>query len=330
MSDAELLRLRFKDLPLKLEGTLVYRLTKRLNRELRSKGITFEPHVWFSDEWYSPDGIPGIALPFYLAHPRLMKLELKQMLEVEGAGERECMKILRHEAGHAIDTAYRLHFQREYQRTFGSFAKRYPNYYRPRPASRKYVLHLNNWYAQAHPAEDFAETFAVWLTPNSRWRQHYEGWPALKKLQYVDSIMTDIAATKPKVRNRQTFEPTHKLQRTLAQHYQKRQSRYLAAELDFYDEELARIFSSEDRYKNKVTAAAFIRSRRHQLRQTVAHWTGTYQYTVDQVLQAMMSRAQELKLRLGTSERKANRDISILVTVATMNLIHSGRNQVAL
>ena len=26
-------------------------------------------------------------------------------------------------------------------------------------------MHLDPWYAQSHPDEDFAETFAVWLTP---------------------------------------------------------------------------------------------------------------------------------------------------------------------
>src|SRR6266567_3408508 len=97
-----------------------------------------------------------------------MKLERKQMLEVEGGTDTECLRILRHEAGHALDTAFRLHFRRQWRELFGSFAQRYPDFYKPKPKSRNYVLHLRAWYAQAHPAEDFAETFAVWLQPRSR------------------------------------------------------------------------------------------------------------------------------------------------------------------
>ena len=128
MSDEEILTLRFCDLPIRLQGSAVSQRVKRLYAELREKGLNFKPHVWLSDEWFAPDGIPGIAIPFYLVHPRLIRLEQKQMLEVEGEKERECMKILRHEAGHAIDTAYRMHFRREWQELFGSYAKKYPRY----------------------------------------------------------------------------------------------------------------------------------------------------------------------------------------------------------
>ena len=76
--------------------------------ELEARGVTFRPHYWLSDEWFTPDGVPGVAIPFYLAHPRLAKLELAQMLEVEGGDATSCLRILRHEVGHAIDNAYEL------------------------------------------------------------------------------------------------------------------------------------------------------------------------------------------------------------------------------
>ena len=170
LSDEHLLDLRICDLALKIKGSFLEPHIKRLYSELNDRGIRFKPHVWLSEEWFSPDGVPGIAIPFYLAHPRLMKLERKQMLEVEGGTDTECMRILRHEAGHALDTAFRLHFRRHWRELFGSFAQHYPDFYKPKPKSRKYVLHLPAWYAQAHPAEDFAETLAVWLTSRSRWR----------------------------------------------------------------------------------------------------------------------------------------------------------------
>ncbi len=123
--DDELLDVRIKDLGLRFEGTPLEERVGRLHAELESKGLRLKPHAWLSTEWFSPDGVPGIACPFYLAHPRLMKLERKQMLDVEGGTERECMKILRHEAGHAMATAYRLPYRRDYQRTFGK-SRPYP------------------------------------------------------------------------------------------------------------------------------------------------------------------------------------------------------------
>src|ERR1043165_7262414 len=153
--------------------------------------LMFRPHFWLSNEWFTPDGVPGIAVPFYLAHPRLEKLEMDQMLEVEGGTPEWCMKILRHEAGHAIDNAYRLRMRLGRQRVFGPSYMQYPDYYTPKPYSKSYVLHLDSWYAQSHPDEDFAETFAVWLTPDSDWKSRYAGWPALRKLEDMDGLMAE-------------------------------------------------------------------------------------------------------------------------------------------
>ena len=112
------------------------------------------------------------------------------MLEVEGGTPEWCMKILRHEAGHAIDNAYKLRQRRRRQQIFGPSYMQYPEYYTPKPYSKSFVLHLDSWYAQSHPDEDFAETFAVWLNPDSDWRARYADWPALKKLEYMDALMT--------------------------------------------------------------------------------------------------------------------------------------------
>jgi len=163
LTDRQLLDLRLCDLPVRIPGTQLEQRLKRLYRELRGRSLEFRPHVWLAEEWFTPDGVAGFAIPFYLAHPRLMKLERSQMLEVEGATESECMRILRHEAGHAIDNAFRLHARQSWTDTFGSYRVPYPEWYQPQPDSRDYVLNLDAWYAQAHPAEDFAETFAVWL-----------------------------------------------------------------------------------------------------------------------------------------------------------------------
>ena len=136
-----------------------------------------------------------------------MKLEKKMMFDVEGGTWRECMAILRHEAGHALQHGYQLQRRRRWQQLFGPSSKHYPRYYRPNPASRRYVQHLRLWYAQSHPDEDFAETFAVWLRPRSNWRTRYAGWPALKKLEYVDELMGEIAGKRPLITTRERVDP---------------------------------------------------------------------------------------------------------------------------
>jgi hypothetical protein len=175
--DEEILDLKFCDLDLRLEDTEVVKPVQQLYRELKRKGLVFRPHCWLSHEWFVEDYIPGIAIPFYLAHPRLKAIERKMMLEVEGGTHRWCMQILRHECGHALENAYRLRSRKQVQALFGKTTQKYPDHYFPQPCSRDYVIHLEPYYAQCHPDEDFAETFAVWMTPGLDWEKRYAQWP---------------------------------------------------------------------------------------------------------------------------------------------------------
>ena len=134
--------MRMCDLGLKFEDSPLVGFRDQLYAELAQRGLRIKPQIWLSDDWFSPDGIPGIAVPFYMAHPRLMRLERSQMLEVEGGTKQWCMRILRHEAGHAIDTAFRLHRRKSYKAMFGNYSDPYPEYYKPKPRSKNFVLHL--------------------------------------------------------------------------------------------------------------------------------------------------------------------------------------------
>jgi hypothetical protein len=313
-----------------MKGTMVERCVNRLHRELELKGLSFRPHAWLSDEWFTPDGVPGIAVPHYLAHPRLMQLERRMMLEVEGGTEPWCMRILRHEAGHAIDNAYRLHFKPGWRKVFGKFSQPYPEMYQPRPYSRGYVQHLDMWYSQAHPAEDFAETFAVWLTPGSKWRQRYAGWGALRKLEYVEALMRDIAGRPRRVHSTAKVDSLRTNRMTLRDHYQAKRLRYGEDWPDFYDRDLRRLFSDDPQYAHNMTAAEFMRRIRPTLRRVVSRWTGAYQYTIDQVLLDIIDRCHELKLRLAVPERQARVEALMLLTVQTMNYLHEGHHLVVL
>ncbi|MCA9133575.1 MAG: hypothetical protein KDA45_10490 [Planctomycetales bacterium] len=330
LGDDELLDTRMCDLGLSISNTQLEERIEQLYAELDERKLPFHPHCWLSDEWFSPDGVPGIAIPFYLAHPRLMRLERKQILEVEGGTHEWCMKILRHEAGHAIDTAYRLRRRKMYRETFGRVSVPYPDYYRPKPYSRSYVLHLDMWYAQSHPVEDFAESFAVWLRPRSRWRTQYRGWPALKKLEYVSQTMRSLENRKPLVSSRAHVDPLRSFKKTLREHYEKKRAHYGLEHPNFYDRDLRRLFSEAPEHSKNTTAAAFLRRTRTELRKSVSKWTGEYQYTIDQVLSEMIERCRELRLRMAAPEEETKRDLMILLTVQTMNFLHEGHHRVAL
>ncbi len=318
------------DLGVRIEGSMLEERVARINEELRRRGLRFRPDYWLSEEWFSPDGVPGVAIPFYLAHPRLMKLEKRQMLEIEGGTRQWCLRILRHEVGHAIDNAYRLHRRREWRRQFGSSTQPYPEFYSPKPYSKRFVLHLDAWYAQSHPSEDFAESFAVWLKPGSRWRTQYAGWPALKKLRYVDELMREISGQAPLVRKRLKVDSLSRLKKTLREHYEEKRARYSTEHAAVYDRDLRRLFSDSPQHTGRLAASVLLRRLRHDLREVVAHWTGAHQYTIDQVLQEMISRCRELKLRVHRSERHTKRDAMILLTVHTMNYLHAGHHRLAL
>jgi hypothetical protein len=329
-STEELLKVRFCDLDLRLERSPLWERIERLYEELAERDLNFRPHCWLAEEWFSPDGVPGIAIPFYLAHPRLARLEKQQMLEVEGGTETWCMKILRHEAGHTLDTAYRLHRRLRYRQIFGKASEPYPEFYQPKPYSRSFVLHLDLWYAQSHPAEDFAETFAVWLRPRSPWRSRYHDWPAFAKLEYVDDLMQEIAGAAPTIRSTRHIESIRENRRTLGEHYAEKRRRYRGDAPPIYDRELRRLFSNSPENAKRPSAAAFLRGIRVKLRRVVAHWTGQYQYVINQVLSEMIERCRELNLRLATPARQAERDALVMVTVQTMNYLHAGHHRVAL
>lgn len=330
MSDEQLLDLRLCDLGVTIAGTWLRRPINELLRELRACDIRCRPHFWLADEWYTPDGVAGVAIPFYLAHSRLMELEKRQMLEVEGGTFDWCLRILRHEMGHVIDNAYRLHRRSKWRKVFGKYSAPYPEYYRPKPYSKRFVLHLDYWYAQAHPAEDFAETFAVWLTPKSVWQKRYIGWPALRKLEYVDELMSELAGKSPVVRSRQRVGTLRTLRTTLHEHYERKRARHGDIHPDFYDRDLRRLFSDKPTRNDAIPAARFLRRIRAESRRTVSRWTGEYQYTIDQVLKEMTARSQALKLWLDRPEEEAKLEAMVLVTVQTMNYLHSGRHRVAL
>jgi hypothetical protein len=330
LTDRQLLDLRLCDLPVRIRGTHLEQRIEKLYRELESRSLHFRPHVWLGEEWFTPDGVAGFAIPFYLAHPRLIKLERSQMLEVEGASESECMRILRHEAGHAIDNAFRLHSRRSWTNTFGSYRVPYPEWYQPQPGSRDYVLNLDAWYAQAHPAEDFAETFAVWLKQGTHWRRRYEGWGAQRKIEYVDEIMGDLAGKSPRRLGRRHVEALPTLKKTLREHYKRKRAYYTIHWPASYERNLYRVFSSETRHRGNPSAAQFLRRVRRDVCETVARGTGIHLYTINHIVKHMIVRCRTLNLRLTIPEDEALQLSIVALTMQVMQVLRTGYHRIAL
>ncbi len=221
-----LLEIRMCDLALPWDGSRVAALSEQLHKELAQKGFRhFRPDIYVADEWFSPDGVPAIAVPFYLLSPALTGLEKSMMREAEGESDEECMRLLRHEAGHAFDHAWGISRRRDFAVVFGKRPRAYdPDRYHADPESRDFVINLADHYAQAHPDEDLAETFAVWLDPKSDWKRRYRSWPkALAKLNWVDALAQELFDQKPKVLGGPRIGHISRLRRTLATHYAARQ-----------------------------------------------------------------------------------------------------------
>ena len=292
----ELLQMRLGDLPVRIQGSEIEPQVLQLYAQLDARGVPLHPPCYLGDEWFSPNGVPAIAIPFYLAHPRLKELEMAQMLEVAGGDPESCQQLLRHECGHAVDHAFKLGEREDYQAVFGDHEEDYyPETYTPKPYSKSFVLNLPNWYGQSHPDEDFAETFAVWLTDSPEvWRERYKGWKALDKLEFVDRLMQELTAKKPLVHKiRRRFDAS-KSRKTLARHYAERRKLFAEDFPDFYDADLRDIFGRGP--AGDESAAKFMRRHRAALIGSLVHWTGQRKYTVTELVTKLTKRCGKLKL----------------------------------
>jgi len=193
---------------------------KKLYGELDQQGITFHPLTYLSDSWGCPDGTPVIGIPFYLVNGTLREIEKEKIGTVEGA--EEIQKIFRHEAGHAFNYAYSLHKLPRWQEIFDVYDKPYEDNFAPIPGSGKFVRHLEGWYAQKHPDEDFAETFALVITPGFDWKNAYKGTKAYKKLAYVSELIKQYKDRPVKAFSGELNVPIESISLTVEEWYKKR------------------------------------------------------------------------------------------------------------
>jgi hypothetical protein len=325
LSDQELLERRISKLGLKLEGTALEPLIRQFYDELTAKGLVFQPPTHIGDEWFVPVGIPAIFVPFFLVHDRLRALEKTMMLEVEGGTKEWFMKLIRHEAAHAYSYAYRLPKKKKWQQNFGQTSRdQTPDSYRPRPFSRSYVVNLDDWYAQSHPDEDFAETFAVWLTPDLDWRTRYAGWKALEKLEYVDELMRSLAGKMP------VHSPPYRaveydgLNLKLKTYYARKRKLYEDTYPDFYDADLRQLFSTAAG-PGRIKASSYLRLRRRRLMNSVCESTNEKKYRVNKLLARLIDRCEELELHVLNDDPQQDFRVSAFITTLVMNYLFTGK-----
>ena len=325
ISEERLLDLRIAELPLRIEGTWLAERVAQLHRELRARDIPFQPCCYLAEEWLTPEDEPEIGIPFYLAHPRLIALERKMMLEAEGSTAEWCMKLLRHEAGHALAYAYGVNKRRRWQRVFGRSSQAYEDTYRFRPYSKSFVRHLDYYYAQYHPDEDWCETFAVWLTPGLDWRSQYRGWKALDKLSFVDDLMKGLAGKAPaKPRGRQYWKASQ-LRSTLRRWYRRRQHAEAENLPAFHDANLRRMFVEGAPSDARRSVARLLARHRKALLISVSGWTGEKRFMVNEVFKRIHQRAKALHLVTEDPEAEALLQLSTYLTTLMMNYRYTNR-----
>lgn len=282
-----------RELGLRLEGSPVEPYVRQLYRELERRGLRrFRPVCYLTDEWGCPDQQPVLGIPFYLADPKLAKLE-REIDDLEDS--REIMMYMRHEAGHVFNYAYRLHTTPEWQGLFGPFDLPYRDRYRPIPFSKKYVRHIEGWYAQKHPDEDFAETFAVWLTPGSSWRRRYKGWPAIRKLRYVDRMARKFATAEPIVDTGAVDITVDDMRLTVEQFYERAATERRARIDVAMDAHLPAIFETR-RKREMKPAALIVRKYQPALVDKITYWTGVQRPVIRGLVDAIARNCERLRL----------------------------------
>jgi hypothetical protein len=315
--EPELLEQRICDFDLQIEGRALERVIDRFRAELEAFGITqVKPAFYLSDEWGVPEGTVAIGIPFYLADDRLLRLHGRGVI-VEGEGEHDILRYLRHEMGHVVNYAYRLFASPEWTELFGQMTLPYEEEYTAVPFSPDFVRHLPGSYAQKHPDEDWAETFAVWMTPGLPWRELYADSPgALRKLEYCDRTMRLLRDQPPLVTSVELDDDVQRLTTTLHDYYADSDSHIRIPRS--LDSDLQAVFRARSEGEGEMEDACEL-MRRHQraLAVSVYRWSAVLPEFVLRLIAHLVTRAQELELRYP----KADRELVLLDFTAFLTML---------
>jgi hypothetical protein len=324
---------------LSIQGTWLEPVLAEFESELDRAGIRrVKPRFYLSNEWGVSDSL-AIGIPFYLARPDLMAMQVQRVGHVEGGTRPEILRYLRHEMGHVVCYAYRLYDDEEWVKHFGSNTQPYLEEFRLEPFSRRFVVHLPGWYAQKHPEEDWSETFAVWMTPGLDWRAEYADWPsALAKLEYCERTMKRIGDQDPLATSTHQEDDINEYESSVEQFYEQlsgsRDENLTLGKIELppgLDGALKAIFedlASDDgkvAYIARKPASELIMRLEHQLLANIYRWTGHFPERTRPLLQHLADRADRLnQVYAEDRETQATIALTTLVTSLAMNYVHRG------
>jgi hypothetical protein len=316
-----------RNLGLTIAGTRLEPILKEFQAELEAAGIRrLRPSFYLSSKWGVPFDTVSVAIPFYLAHPELVQLHEDRAGHVEGFDRADILRYLRHEMGHVVNYAYKLYEQEEWTLLFGSIDKEYEEEYHPQPFSGQFVWHLPGWYAQKHPDENWAEIFAVWLTPGRDWRAEYADRPvALAKLEYCDRTLARLRDVDPLVTATELDEDVGALAHSLDEFY----GGTAAGEAELprgLDGALRTVFGELGLSDKRRPASGLIRRLESELMATVYRWTGHFPERTRGLLRHLAPLADELHLGY-PEDREVHAMVAVTTLVAALAMNHVHRRQ---
>jgi hypothetical protein len=329
----KLLSTRICDLQIQPEGVLA-ECIEQVTAEVRDRGISFIPSYYLGDDdFWTSDRAVSVNVPWYLSNSVLWQLVNDHLFEYSRS---EVLMYLRHETGHALNYAFELWRRKDWIQMFGDFRRPYRDVYNPNPWSRDYVRYLHRagmyHYAQKHPDEDWAESFAVWLDPASRWKRRYRDWQvAFAKLEYVDRIVELEGACKGTPPNARLGLrlPYTEIKETVAEYFDIDHA--VDPDLAEYRRDLLEIFPRKGprargrspamgKTQNAQSAARFIQQHQRLLVNKLSGWIGN---SDRRVIEKFLRQLQAVCTyeHLVVPDNRRNEKIVDLTIVATWHVV---------
>lgn len=330
---AELLSKRICDFDLHIEGHPLERVIERFRAENLARGITrVKPVFYLTDGWGVPEGTVAIGIPFYLADDALLRVQRRRGGMIEGEDDEDILRYLRHEMGHVVNYAYRLYATEEWTQLFGPMARPYVEEYKVLPFSTDFVRHLPGGYAQKHPDEDWAETFAVWMTDTAAWRELYaDSAGALAKLEYCARTLEQLREREPVVIDTKLDYEAKDIRATVQEFY----AGFAIGDIKVpksLDGDLQVLFSRvkagapEPASVRTGEAALLLRRQQDFLANSVYRWTGVDPSVTAPMITHLIARAAALKLTYPLNLRdEILVELSAFLTTLAMNYVYKGR-----
>lgn len=320
----KVLSTRICDLNLEPQGVLA-ECMDQVARELRAKGVSFSPNYYLGDDdFWTSDRAISVNIPWYLSNSVLWRLVNDHLFEYS---REEVLMYLRHETGHALNYAYELWRRKDWTQTFGDFRRPYREVYSTNAWSRDYVRYLHRagmyHYAQKHPDEDWAESFAVWLDPGTRWRRRYRDWQvAIAKLEYVDRILEveGVCRGAPPNTRIGLRVPYTDIKETVAEYFNI--DHQLDTDLAEYRKDLMEIFPRRPpgTRGSALSAARFIQQNQRLVVDKLARWIGN---SDRRVIRRFLRQLQALCTyeHLVVPENRRDEKLVDLTVVATWHVV---------